>query len=259
MLSGQGADELFGGYPRYLGEKYQFLFPSFFKYFRKIFSGRIRNEQLRRSFYSLPEKDELKRFFYIYSVFLPEEKLKLYNNQFKREIEIEGAKKYIKPFFSRFTNHKALDKMFYIDSRFSLSDNLLLAGDKMSMAASVEVRVPFLDIDLVKLVESIPACLKIKGLNLKYIHKMNSRNFLPAEIINRKKIGFANPMEKWFTRNFDNYFNAMLNDKNSIANMYFNKNFINEMFESHKKGKLDYKRHLFLIYSLNSWFDAFFK
>ncbi len=258
LLSGQGADELFGGYPRYIGEKYHFLFPSLLKPIFKPLSQKFNNEQLRRSLYSLSEKDEIMRFFLIYSVFLPEEKQKLYRKSFMKEIDLNSGIKYIDHYFNRFTNHTSLDKMLHIDARFSLADNLLLAGDKMSMAASVEVRVPFLDIEYVKLVESIPAKLKVNNFKIKYIHKINAKNFLPKKIINRKKIGFTNPMGKWLVNNFNDDFNQMVNDENSIINMYLDRDHVVKMFENHKNGRSDYKRHLFLIYSLNAWYKTFF-
>ena len=228
LLSGQGADELYAGYPRYIGEKYHFLFPSFLKTIFQPLSEKIKNEQLRRALYSLSEKDEIKRFFYVYSVFLPEEKRKLYNKSFLSEIELDSGIKYIDHYFSRFTNHTSLDKMLHIDTRFSLADNLLLAGDKMSMAASVEARVPFLDIDYVKLVESIPAKFKVNKFDIKHIHKINARNFLPKKIIQRKKIGFVNPMGKWLVSHFNEDFNEIIADKNSMVNMFFNRNVVTE-------------------------------
>lgn len=257
LLSGQGADELFGGYPRYIGEKYHFVFPSFLKNSLQSLSTTIRHEQIRRSLYSLPEKDEVKRFFYVYSVFLPDEKNKIYQNSFLKKIDLDAGISYISHYFDRFTNHTSLDKMLHIDARFSLADNLLLAGDKMSMAASVEARVPFLDVDYVKLVESIPSKFKIRNFNIKYIHKKNAEKFLPRQIIERKKIGFANPMSKWLSSYFTNEFNQIINDSNSIVNEFFDRNALKNMFEDHIRGKADYKRHLFLIYSLNKWFQTF--
>lgn len=257
LLSGQGADELFGGYPRYIGEKFHHLFPSMFKNIFQPISTKIKNEQLRRSLFCLPEKDEVKRFFYVYSIFLPREKQKYYNNSFLREINLESGINYINKYFNRFTNHTSLDKMLHIDTRFSLADNLLLAGDKMSMAASVEARVPFLDIDYVKLVESIPARFKVNKLSIKYIHKANAKRFLPEKIIQRKKIGFTNPMSKWLVTHFNEEFNKIIEDKNSIVDIFFNKNAVKSMFEDHKNGLSDHKRHLFLIYSLSSWFKTF--
>ncbi len=138
--------------------------------------------------------------------------------------------------------------MLYIDTRFSLPDNLLLAEDKMAMAASVEARVPFLDIDYVKLVESIPAKYKIHNREIKFIHKKNIKKFIPDEIINRKKIGFGNPMEKWLVNQLENSFNEMVEDRNYLINQLFNKEQVQKLFADHKSKRMDYKRHL-LYYS----------
>lgn len=259
LLNGQGADELFAGYPRHIGERYQYLFPSFSKFFLKPFLPNLQNEQLRRSLYALTEKDELKRFFLVYSIFLPREKEKLYKKEFLDNSDIYNGLEYLKPYFKRFTNHSSLDKMLYIDTRFSLPDNLLLAEDKMAMAASVEARVPFLDVDYVKLVESIPAKFKINKGTIKFIHKKNLKNFIPDEIINRKKIGFGNPMEKWLVNQLEDTFNEMVNDKDSIINQLFNKEYVQKLFADHKSKRMDFKRQLFLLFSLHSWYNRFFR
>ncbi len=95
LLNGQGPDELFAGYPRHMGERYQYLFPSFSKFLFKPFLPYLHNEQLRRSLYSLTEKDEALRFLLVYSIFLPQEKKKLYNEDFTSGTDFYNGLEYL--------------------------------------------------------------------------------------------------------------------------------------------------------------------
>ncbi|MEO0106419.1 MAG: asparagine synthase (glutamine-hydrolyzing) [candidate division WOR-3 bacterium] len=258
LLNGQGADELFGGYHRYIGERYRYITGAAPRLLTKPLSFLIKNERLRRSLYTLNVKDEIERFFLIYSVFLPEEKMHLYQKRYKEKIDLDNGKNYIGQFFKRFTNHSSLDKMLYIDIRFSLPDDLLLAEDKMAMATSVEARVPYLDIEFLKIAESIPAEYKIKNFQFKYIHKKYIEKWLPPDFIKRKKIGFTNPMREWLSKELGEYFWKLVDSKNSFSRQFLNINYIRRIYNIHKSGLKDYKRNLFLILSLEQWYRIFF-
>lgn len=258
LLNGQGADELFGGYHRYIGERYRYIIKIAPRFLTKSLSFMIKNERLRRSLYTLNINDEAERFFLIYSVFLPEEKEQLYSETLKGKIYINNGINYIKPFLKRFTNHSSLDKMLYIDVRFSLPDDLLLAEDKMSMATSVEARVPYLDIKFVKIVESIPAEYKIKNFQFKYIHKKYVKKWLPKEFIKRKKIGFTNPMSDWLTGKLGKHFINAIERKDSFTNQFLNLEYVKKLYHQHRAGVKDYKRNLFLVLSLEQWNKIFF-
>jgi len=258
LLNGQGADELFGGYHRHLGERYRRIMNIAPRFLTKPASRLVRNERLKRSLYTLSENDEIDRFYLIYSVFLPEEKMKLYNKDLCRRFALDRGRACIEPFFRRFTNHSSLDKMLYIDLRFSLPDNLLLAEDKMAMAASVEARVPFLDIEYVRLAEKIPSELKLRRFQFKHIHKQIARRWLPGYILKRKKIGFTNPMSEWLTHDLEKYFLNLISGRDSFTRQYFNIEYVKNIYDLHKRGKKDYKRNLFLLLSMEQWYRTFF-
>ncbi len=258
LLTGQGADELYGGYHRYLGERYHSWMNILPGAIARQLSHRVKNERIQRALYCLNEKSEKKRFFYTYSVFFPEEKTGLYKNTVLKNIDQDNGMRYISSFFPRFTNHNSLDKMLYIDTRFSLPDNLLLAEDKMAMAAGVEARVPFLDLEYVKLAESVPSNLKIKKWRFKSIHKRAAAHWLPNNFINRKKIGFTNPMSDWLTGHLEEYFKSLINNDQSFTNLFLNRSYVEEMFNEHKVGRRDHKRKLFLIFSIEQWYKTFF-
>jgi len=258
LLTGQGADELYGGYHRYLGERYRSWMSVLPGAIAKFMSRRVKNERVQRALYCLNEKSEQKRFFYTYSVFFPEEKRGLYKDAVLKNIDADNGMRYISSFLPRFTNHNSLDKMLYIDTRFSLPDNLLLAEDKMAMTAGVEARVPFLDLEYVRLAESVPSDLKIQAWQFKSIHKRAAARWLPNDFINRKKIGFTNPMSVWLTSHLEEYFKSLINDTRSFTNLFLNHSYVENMFVDHKSGRRDYKRKLFLLFSVEQWFKTFF-
>jgi asparagine synthase (glutamine-hydrolysing) len=224
----------------------------------RFMSRHVKNERVQRALYCLNEKVEKKRFFYTYSVFFPEEKRGLYKDAILKNIGADNGMQYISSFLPRFSNHNSLDKMLYIDTRFSLPDNLLLAEDKMAMAAGVEARVPFLDLEYVRLAESVPSNLKIQTWQFKSIHKLAAAQWLPRNFIKRKKIGFTNPMSTWLISHLEDYFMRLINDNDSFTSHYFNRPHIINMFNLHKSGLRDYKRKLFLILSVEQWYKTFF-
>ena len=101
-------------------------------------------------------------------------------------------------------NADPLLQMTYVDTRLSLSDDLLTYGDKMSMAASIEARVPFL-ISTMRAVEALPSSMRIRGKTHKYIHKKAIAKYLPQEVIGRKKRGFDTPIDSWFRSELSGY------------------------------------------------------
>ncbi len=258
LLTGQGADELYGGYHRYLGERYHSWMNILPGAIARQLSHRVKNERIQRALYCLNEKSEKERFFYTYSVFFPEEKTELYKDAVLKNIDQDNGLGYISSFFPRFTNHNSLDKMLYIDTRFSLPDNLLLAEDKMAMAAGVEARVPFLDLEYVRLAESVPSNLKIQKWQFKSIHKRAAAHWLPPDFINRKKIGFTNPMGDWLTGHLEEYFRSLTENPRSFTNQFLNRSYVDRLFNEHKACHRDHKRKLFLIFSIEQWYKTFF-
>ncbi|HDZ27989.1 hypothetical protein LCGC14_1208970 [marine sediment metagenome] len=254
LLNGQGADESFAGYPRHLGERYHYLS----QIFRPFSFFNFRNEALNRTLYSLPVRDCAERFFRIYSIITEEMKNSFYNFEMKNVKRNGNAREYIYDWANnKSVNGNGLEKMLYIDARTSLPDNLLLCEDKMSMACGIEARVPFLDINVMAIAESIPGSLKIRGLVQKYIHKRACEKSLPASIVYKKKIGFSNPMDLWMGSRLGDTLAEFIKKKDSLTRQYFNINVISSYIEIHKNKKADLKRLLFLLLSLEKWHRLF--
>ena len=153
----------------------------------------------------------------------------------------------------------AVTQMLYIDTRANLPDDLLMVSDKTSMACSLEARVPFLDYRLVQFIESLPLHLKLNGMTGKYLHKKACEKWLPKEVVYRKKKGFANPVEDWFRDRMRPFVEECLLSKDSSMALYFDQGYIRRILELDREGKEQYRRHIYLLVSLELWHRAFIK
>ena len=148
-------------------------------------------------------------------------------------------------------------QMAYVDTRLSLSDDLLTYGDKMSMAASVEARVPFLDVDYMRVVEKLPPGLRIRGRAHKYIHKKAIAKWLPQHVIGRRKLGFGTPLDRWFRSELSGYVRSMLLSSDSACLIYFQSETIETLLNEHRSGRQDHQRHLFSLLMFELWHRQF--
>jgi asparagine synthase (glutamine-hydrolysing) len=134
---------------------------------------------------------------------------------------------------------------------------LLMVGDKTSMANSLESRVPYLDYRLVEFVEKLPSNLKLRGFKAKYLHKKAVEKWLPRDVIDQKKKGFANPVYKWLRDSMQQYVSdCLLSDKSAVAR-YFDQSYIRRLVADHEAGRQDYMRHIYLLISFELWHQMF--
>ena len=136
-------------------------------------------------------------------------------------------------------------------------DDLLIKADKMTMATSLELRVPFLDHKFVEFAASIPSKLKINGKMTKYIFKKAMEDILPDKIIYRKKRGFPIPINQWFSSDLNKQATNILLDRSSIKRGYFNEVYLAQMLQQQKDGKADYSRRIFSLLVLELWHQLF--
>jgi asparagine synthase (glutamine-hydrolysing) len=261
VLTGQGADEPFAGYGRHLGEYYGEWYRRTPHLIRKhlvtpLVDALPRNEQLKRAVHSLDIPETLSRLTQIYSIFDADLRQRLYNPEMKLGSQA-SLEMIVEEWQSDVRHLDSLNQMTYVDARFSLADNLLMYGDKMSMAVSLEARVPFLDLELMSFVESMPTRYKIRGRTQKYILKKAIAKWLPPEIIRRRKIGFATPIDQWFSSQLRNYVSDILLGSGSACNLYFNSATIEKLIADHENKRHDYKRHLFILLTFELWHQQF--
>lgn len=262
-LTGQGADEPWAGYDRYIGVKLSNIYNHLPVMVTAPLAGLVtrmpgRFERLKRGVVSLGESDMLTRFAKVYSFFSAEMKEKLFKGNL-RERSGDGyrSKEAIRRLQSDVQHLDPVTQMLYIDTRSSLPDDLLMVGDKTSMANSLEVRVPFLDYRLVEFIESLPPGLKLNGLTGKYLHKKALKKWLPKDIIYRKKKGFDNPLAAWFRTSMRSFVEEALFSKDSAAGQYFDQQYICQMLEQDRQGTEQLRRHINLLVSFELWHREF--
>jgi asparagine synthase (glutamine-hydrolysing) len=259
VLAGQGADEPLAGYHRYIGEKYLSSLAPLFRFLplRVLASLLPRNERLKRASYASGFTDEVQRFVAIYTLFTPEQKLKLVLPELRKRMR-DRAREIVGRLHASTTGmDETLSRLVYIDTRLSLPDNLLLFGDKMSMANSLEMRVPFLDLELVEFLESLPASFKLRGRKGKYIHKLALKKWLPDEIIGRPKRGFDTPMDEWLQGELAHTARRLILESDSACRRYFHVEYISEMISSHISRRENFQRHIFALLSFEIWHRVF--
>ncbi|HQI39714.1 MAG: asparagine synthase (glutamine-hydrolyzing) [Ignavibacteriales bacterium UTCHB2] len=257
-LMGQGPDELFGGYTRHLGVQYGKYWRSIPGAIRKPFSRILsmlpRNESIRRGLYSLEVPQRMIRYQQVFSVMSES----LTDGLFQDNILpnrtgdlILASWKDLEPLIEKTDE---LGGFQYLEIRSSLPDELLMYGDKLSMAHSLEVRVPYLDQKIVEYAERLPANYKIRFGNRKWIHKQVCSDYLPKQIINRKKRGFAvNVVDKWFKESLSNEFDNMLLDNNSRMYEFLKPQGVQSLYKDHTAGKADNHKILFSLIVLEKW------
>ena len=149
-----------------------------------------------------------------------------------------------------------LGRMLYIDAMTWLPDDLLVKADKMTMANSVELRVPLLDHQVLEFAASLPPCYKLHGFTTKFILKDTLKDFVPEEIIKRKKTGFPVPYQRWLRNDLKSSIKEILLDDRTIGRGYFEKNIIEDMLNNNK-GHLDYSKEIFSLVTLELWHRTF--
>jgi asparagine synthase (glutamine-hydrolysing) len=263
-LTGQGADEPWAGYDRYKGVKLSGIYSRLPRFVTNDLAHLIcrmpgQMERLKRGLVSLGEPDVLTRFTKIYSFFNADMKAQLYKGALKQQYDADpyGPRHALARLQSDVKGLDPLAQMLYIDTRANLPDDLLMVGDKTAMANSLEVRVPFLDYRLVEFIESLPSHLKLHGFTGKYLHKKACEKWLPKEVVHRKKKGFANPIENWFRVRMKSFVEDCLLGPDSSMGRYFDQDYIRRMLELDREGKEQYRRHTYLLVSLELWHRTF--
>jgi len=259
VVTGQGADEPFGGYARHLGERWGGLFRSIPAPLRNgvlgpLVSALPRGERLKRAFGSLGEADVARRLRAVYSIFDDRDRLTLLGGQSQAS---EAADEIIAMWRSGIEDRDALSQMLYVDARFSLPDNLLTYTDKMSMAASLEARVPFLDLELMEYAESIPSRWKVRGRTGKWILKRALDRWLPDGLSNRKKIAFETPVSSWLRAGKLETARERVLDSGSACSTLLRRAEVGRLFHQHSSGRRDLHWQLFSLITLELWHDSF--
>lgn len=259
IISGVGGDEIFAGYRRYQGEKYAAMYHKVPKLIRKSIIAPLAKflpadrgnkwlnySRLAKSFIESAELPFAKRYHSYMEVF---------SSDFREQLLIDNkTNNYdVSSLFSKTTTKQAVWQMFDIDRQSQLPDDLLMLTDKMTMATSLECRVPFLDHELVELAAKIPQERLMANGELKHLLKLSLKDTLPDSILFRKKRGFGAPMGAWLKEELSGLMNSLLNKVTVESRGLFNWPVIEKVINDHNTSKEDHTDHLSALMNLEIW------
>ena len=257
VLTGEGGDELFAGYARYSGERFSPLFRSIPGPARSLaLAASTRIPGLGRpkiALYALSQSDEVARLTNWFPLYNQEMKAALLSDGMKQQLNGASTKEVFAQHLARTNATDPLNRMLYVDTKLWLPDDLLARGDKTSMAASIEARVPLLDHKLVEFAASLPPDLKLKGMARKYLLKKVSRAWLPDEIIDRKKKGFPIPMGLWFRKEANSFIRDILSPETIRRRGLFSPNCVDKLLKEHETGFANHGPLLWALLSVELW------
>jgi asparagine synthase (glutamine-hydrolysing) len=268
VLSGEGGDEVFAGYDTHAA--YHLA-----RAFRRV-PAFVRNGLLKPLINLLPVSDKkvsfdfrAKRFIRGLSLSVPEahlfwrivltesEKMSLYSDELRAKMRVEASERIFNDLFAACPAKSPLNRLLYIDSKVFLPGDLFVKNDRMSMAHSVEARVPMTDPDLVEFMGSVPPSMKIKGLRTKHLLREAMRGILPDPIIAKKKIGFDMPFGKWIKSELYEFMRDALSSQRLRQSSLFDLNYVERMIDDHVACRRNNARALWGLLNFALWYDAY--
>lgn len=260
-LSGDGGDEIFGGYPTYFAHRIannfpSFLIPLFFSIIKRlpVNYDNISFDFKLKKFFSALQYPPIFRHQYWMGSFDYHIKNKGYKTDYLNKTE---SGNYIQRFFEKMTNeyenNPDWDFHLYQDMKYYLNDDMLVKVDRASMANSLEVRVPFLDHNIVEYMSSVPKEMKYNGLTSKFILKKLAINYLPKNIVYRKKKGFGIPIGIWFNSFLKSELKDIIKNPNSFIHNFFSMSFTRKIMKNHFEKKYDNRKLLWTLFVIENW------
>lgn len=255
VLSGEGADELFGGYHYYREpldfEKYMKL-PLSLRKGLSCMASKLPNFHGKRFLMrgSHPIEERYIRNNYVFN---HSDVAKLLNPK----INSKDPAYYTKPYFDEVQNEDDITKMQYVDIRTWLVQDILVKADRMSMANSLELRVPFLDREMLKLALQIPSKYRVNRETTKLALRGAAAKQLPEKTAKMRKTGFLTPLNDWLKR--DEFYTAVKEKfQSDTAKQFFNQEYILKLLEDHKAGTAHNMKKVWSVYCFILWYEKFF-
>jgi len=260
-LVGQGPDELFGGYRRHLGVRYGAMWGQMPNWMRSSIASAVgalpRNETLKRGVYSLAISDRMKRYQNVLSILPGTQIADLFQDGVLAPNSGDAILESWADLAGLMTNTDELGGLQFLEVRSTLPDELLMYADKLSMAHGLELRVPFIDKDIVEYVERLPATFKVRNGSQKWLHRQVCASYLPHSVMKRRKRGFAvNVVDDWFRDTINTKMTSTLLDPGSKIYQYLRPAPVRELFERHASGRQDNHKILFSLALFEGWLRA---
>ncbi len=257
-LSGDGGDEVFGGYTRYVIERKRRMFSQLPRFIRKgvmqPLSRRLPHGTLGRNFIHNVALDPVDRYLDSMSIFSGLNRASLYTSDFERSI---GDHKQIARLFrilaGRVNTGEEIDKLLYIDSRTYLPGDILTKVDRMSMAVSLETRAPLLDHKLIEFMLKTPASLKLAGYETKYLLKQAVKDLIPHEILHRPKQGFGVPVQDWINKQLKSRIRETLTSSQLRQRGFLEPGYVEVLLDEHERGRRDHSMAVWSLFMFELW------
>jgi asparagine synthase (glutamine-hydrolysing) len=262
VLTGEGGDELFGGYRRYVAEQAAPLFQSLPEAVTTGFLPGVlktipRLRRTKRIFNTLRMREPALRYAAWQEVFSAEMRKELLEPAISSEMgdydPVWPYRRYYHPSLNGGKSADHINRLMYVDLKTWLPDAYLEKLDKATMAFGLEGRLPFLDYRLVELAAQIPSSLKIRGLATKRILKTALRELLPSAVLRKRKQGFAVPTDPWFRGELKTYVFETLLDNRARRRGYFNFPYIEKLYRLHSDGKEVHDAQLWTLLNFELW------
>lgn len=255
VLSGEGADEFFGGY-NYYREEVDYKFYNKIPYGIRHVIGKVAGlfPEVRGFNFLVRRGEKLENSYIGVNRNFSEKMARkvLRNNYELKAIDVT------KDVYNEFKDYSNIDKMQAIDINFWLMKDILLKADRMTMASSIEGRVPFIDKEVFSVASKLPFNYKVTKENTKVALREAARKVIPTDAYKKKKLGFPVPIREWikdgkFKEDIEKTINS------NVANKYFNVKFLNKLFNEHISGKKDNYRKIWTVYTFIKWYQVFFE
>jgi asparagine synthase (glutamine-hydrolysing) len=261
VLSGDGGDELFGGYDRYVPHPRVVAFdrysPRAFRRVAAIAAAKLPHGARGKNFLRHVARDEQGRYLDSIRFFSADEKPALLAGDVRQRLDGQDPETRLASHFERYAHLPWPSQMMRFDAETYLPEDVLTKVDRMSMAHSIESRVPLLDNEVIELASTLPASLKIKDGRRKHVLKEVAATLLPPEILNRRKQGFGVPLGTWFRGNLRELFADTLLSPASLQRGYFQPLFVRQLVDEHIAGKRDHTLRLWQLVVFERWHQEY--
>lgn len=258
VLSGDGGDELFGGYTRYktaLGRQWARKLPHSMRQAIAAAAVELPHAARGKNYLYNIAQDHIGAYIDLVSVINRPQRQLLYSDDLRSQLDLKNGGPEAK--FSQISGSRGtadlLGPLMALDFKTYLPSDIMVKVDRMTMANSLEARSPLLDQELVEFATGIPSELKIKGGETKYILKKALEGFVPREILYREKQGFGVPIEAWINRELREGIRETLLDKNSLGRKLFDRSYIEVLLSEHSSGRRDHSHAIWALFMLEKW------
>jgi asparagine synthase (glutamine-hydrolysing) len=257
VLSGDGGDELFGGYDRYLPHPRVVQFdrysPRALRRVAAMAAANLPRGARGRNFLRHVSRDRYGRYIDSIRYFSTDDKAALLSADVRRRIGPVDAEAKLAQHFARYRHLPWVSQMMHFDADTYMPEDVLVKVDRMSMAHSIESRVPLLDHHVIDFAASLPARFKVKHGRRKHILKEVAAAILPKEVVERRKQGFGVPLDAWFRGDMREVFADTLLSARALSRGYFQAPFVRRLVDEHLSGRRDHALRLWQLVMFERW------